>query len=91
MSRPLKPELDVFDAIANPVRREMIAMLRKSDMPATAFMDNFDISQPALSRHLQVLREAGVVRQQKKGRQRLYKLNITALREIERWIKSQLK
>jgi len=91
MSRPLKYRLDVFDALANPIRRDLIRFLKANEVAATALVEHFKIRQPSLSRHLQVLRRAGLVRQRQQGCQRLYRLNRAALREAERWIRAQLQ
>ena len=91
MSRPLKEQVDVYDALASPIRREIVALLKRGERPAGSLAEYFKVTQPSLSRHLQVMREAGLVRQRQKGRQRIYTLNITALREVERWVKLQLK
>ena len=90
MSRPLKDKLDVFEALAHPVRRELIAAMKGGALPATALVAKFKMSQPALSHHLQVLRRAGVVKQQQAGRQRLYLANAVALRQAHRWLSKQL-
>lgn len=90
MARPLKPEIDVYDALANPLRRKIVERLRRGDMPATALVEEFGITQPALSRHLQVMRRARLVQQKSVGQRRLYRLNAAALKQVLRWVERQV-
>ena len=69
----------VVGAIADPVRREILALLRGGPMPAGAIADRFAISRPAVSRHLRVLREAGLVVDTPQGRERVYRLDVRPL------------
>lgn len=78
---------DVAGAIADPVRREILLLLRERALPAGAIAARFpDISRPAVSRHLRVLREAGLVRGEISGRQRFYRLDPTPLAELEAFL-----
>ncbi|MEV4319956.1 metalloregulator ArsR/SmtB family transcription factor [Actinocrispum sp. NPDC049592] len=77
---------DVAGAIADPVRREILVMLRAGRLSAGQIADRFEISRPAVSRHLRVLREAGLVRDDLVGRQRFYLLVPDRLGELERWL-----
>src|SRR6476646_9320468 len=63
---------DVFNAIAEPQRREILMLLRAGEGPVTELAQELGISQPGASKHLRVLREVGLVRDRKAGRQRLY-------------------
>jgi DNA-binding transcriptional ArsR family regulator len=81
--------MDVFDAIADPTRRRMLDLLSARPMPATTLADEFAVSQPAVSRHLRALREAGLVAvsgDRGDGRVRLYSVDPRPLHEIERWL-----
>ncbi len=79
--------MDVFTALAEPTRRTIIEMLvRRGELSATDISDQFNSSPPAISQHLKVLREAGMVRVEKRGRQRMYEVNPSALEEFERWV-----
>jgi DNA-binding transcriptional ArsR family regulator len=83
--------MDVFDAIADPTRRRMLDLLAARPMPATTLADEFAVSQPAVSRHLRALREAGLVTvsgDRGDGRVRLYSVDPRPLRDIERWLGS---
>ncbi|GIF20145.1 DNA-binding transcriptional ArsR family regulator [Actinoplanes tereljensis] len=77
---------DVTGAIADPVRREILLMLRDEALSAGQIADRFAISRPAVSRHLRVLREAGLVRDTADGRRRVYTLVTTPLDELAGWL-----
>ncbi len=73
-------------AIADPVRRDILVMLRDRRLPAGEIADRFAISRPAVSRHLRVLRECGLVRDTLVGRQRLYELDASRFAELIEWL-----
>ena len=73
-------------AIADPVRRGILAMLREKPLAAGLIAEQFPISRPAVSRHLRVLRECGLVRDELVGRERLYRLDPSRLAEVRDWI-----
>ncbi|MBQ1074460.1 winged helix-turn-helix transcriptional regulator [Micromonospora sp. C31] len=77
---------EVAGAIADPVRREILLMLRDEALSAGQIADRFVISRPAVSRHLRVLREAGLVRGTADGRRRLYTLVAAPLDELAGWL-----
>nr|WP_202510842.1 metalloregulator ArsR/SmtB family transcription factor [Streptomyces sp. SID5643] len=77
---------EVADAIADPVRREILMMLRVTPLRAGDIAARFDISRPAVSRHLRVLRETGLVRDQQIGRHRRYSLVHTRLGDLAAWL-----
>ncbi len=76
----------VAGAIADPVRREILLMLRDQPLSAGQIADRFAISRPAVSRHLRVLREAGLVRDTVDGRRRVYTLDTGPLDELTGWL-----
>jgi DNA-binding transcriptional ArsR family regulator len=76
----------VAGAIADPVRREILLMLRAGPMPAGEIAGRFTITRPAVSRHLRVLRESGLVRDETVGRQRMYALDTAGLTALADWI-----
>src|SRR4051794_14405621 len=82
--------VQVMDALGDPVRRRLVELLADGQRPAGVLADavgaEFGISQPATSRHLRVLREAGVVRATVDGQRRLYALRPEPLDEVERWV-----
>ncbi|SBV25026.1 transcriptional regulator, ArsR family [Micromonospora krabiensis] len=73
-------------AIADPVRRDILVMLLDQRLPAGEIADRFTISRPAVSRHLRVLRESGLVRATLVGRQRLYELDASRFAALVEWL-----
>lgn len=86
--RPLTAAPDVFEAIAHPVRRRLLDQLVSGEQAAGALAAAHDISRPAVSQHLQILREAGLVTERRAGRARLYRLQPEALRTVRDWLVS---
>ena len=78
--------MDVAYAIADPVRREILEELARGPMTAGDVAARFDVSRPAISRHLRVLRECGLVVADVRGRERLYRLELAALEPLETWL-----
>jgi DNA-binding transcriptional ArsR family regulator len=76
---------DVFNAIAEPRRREILVLLREGERPVTELAAELGIPQPGASKHLRVLREVGLVRDRKAGKQRLYGLDPRGLKPIHEW------
>lgn len=76
----------IFHALADSTRREILDLLRTAERSAGQVAERFPVSQPAISRHLRVLREAGLVTQRKEAQSRLYRLAPEALREVDRWL-----
>ncbi|MBM4365757.1 MAG: winged helix-turn-helix transcriptional regulator [Deltaproteobacteria bacterium] len=79
-------DVDAFAALANPVRRAILARLRDGPLPASEIARAFDIGRPAVSEHLQVLRRAHLVRDETRGRERHYYLDARPLAEVEAWV-----
>jgi DNA-binding transcriptional ArsR family regulator len=78
--------LDAALAIADPIRRRVLELTRDEEVPAGALAAEFDVSRPAVSRHLRVLREAGLVVERREGRRRLYRANLEPLAELRSWL-----
>jgi len=76
---------DVYRAVSDPTRRQMLDLLRRGERTASELAAPFDISQPAASQHLRVLRDAGIVIVRKEGRQRIYRLEPGPLRQVFEW------
>ncbi len=76
---------DVFNAIAEPRRREILVLLRAGELPVTELALELGMPQPGASKHLRVLREVGLVRDRKAGKQRLYGLDARGLRPVHEW------
>ena len=84
----LAAHADAFLAVADPTRRAILDRLRAGDAPVAQLAANFDMTRPAVSRHLRVLREARLVRERRggdDGRQRIYQLTPGPLRDVARW------
>ena len=76
---------EVFKAVSDPTRRAMLDMLRERHRTASELSEPFAISQPASSRHIRVLRSAGLIRARVRGRNRVYSLNPSPLRAVSDW------
>lgn len=81
-------EVDVFSALANPVRREILMRLRRGPQAVSGLAKGFAIGRPAVSEHLQVLRKARLVREEPRGRERYYHLDPRPLHEIDAWMEA---
>ena len=82
----LKAGQRVFDAIADPTRRAILAMLVDGEAAVEAIADRFPVSRPAISKHLRVLHEAGLVQRQPAGRMNLYRAEPEPLGEVMAWL-----
>lgn len=78
--------MTTFTAIADPTRREILALLRKGEQPAGALVETLGVPQPNISKHLKTLREAGLVHVRIDGPRRLYSLDAAPLAELEDWL-----
>jgi DNA-binding transcriptional ArsR family regulator len=76
----------LFTAMANPVRRRLLELLRAGSMTAGSLAAEFDLSRPAVSEHLQVLRRARLVREEVRGRERHYHLTAEPLVAVSQWL-----
>jgi DNA-binding transcriptional ArsR family regulator len=79
------PDADVFDAIASPVRRAILDLLQHGSRPVHDLAGSFAMSRPAVSQHLRVLRQAGLVAEERVGRERHYRLDARPLRSVADW------
>lgn len=87
MPRPA-PLADPFHALADPTRRAILDRLRQAPASVSALADGFPVTRPAISQHLRVLRDAGMVREARDaadGRQRIYHVTPEPLREVAQW------
>lgn len=76
----------VFNAVANPVRRAILERLLDGEKPVQVLVDLFKMTQPAISQHLKVLRDAGLVLVKKVGQMRLYSVDVKPLKEVYDWV-----
>ena len=77
---------DVFQAIADPVRREIIDLLAKESLTVNAVAERFEISRPAVSKHIKILRECGIVQTVSKGRERHCIIIPEELKVVSDWV-----
>ncbi|QNN20913.1 winged helix-turn-helix transcriptional regulator [Planctomycetales bacterium ZRK34] len=77
---------DVFMAISHPARRQMLDLLTESERPVNDIARHFGVSRPAVSQHLRILLDAGLVSEQRHGRQRRYRMVPEALSPVRDWI-----
>ena len=77
---------DVFQAIADPTRREIINLIAHESMNLNAVADRFDISRPAISKHIKILTECGLIMIKQQGRERYCQAQLQQLNEVSKWI-----
>src|SRR5579872_413148 len=77
---------DIFQAIADPTRRAIIALIALQAMTPNAIAENFNTTRQAVSKHLRILTECELVNQEQKGREIYYSLEINKMKEIDKWI-----
>lgn len=77
---------DVFQAIADPTRRAIILLIAFQAMTPNAIAEHFDTSRQAVSKHLQILTECEIVKQEQSGREIYYQLDGTKMKEIDKWL-----
>ncbi len=76
---------DVFQAIADPTRRQIINLLATQTLNLNAIAQNFDVSRPAISQHIKILTECGLIVVRKQGRERFCEAKLKQLQEVSRW------
>ena len=77
---------DIFQAIADPTRRAIIALIALQAMTPNAIADNFNTTRQAVSKHLRILTECQIVKQEQQGREIYYSLEIEKMKEIDKWL-----
>jgi DNA-binding transcriptional ArsR family regulator len=82
---------DIFQAIADPTRRAIIALIALQAMTPNALAEHFDTSRQAISKHLRILTECELVTQEQKGREIYYSLEIERMKEIDKWLEQYRK
>ena len=85
LHKSLTMRRDVFQAIADPTRREIIQLLSKQSLNVNAVADNFDISRPAISRHVRILTECGLLVIRRQGRERYCQADLRKLKQVADW------
>ncbi len=77
---------NVIHAIADPTRRRLLELVATGERPVKSLADAFDMTRPAISQHLHILRQAGLVTERKVGREHYYTLRAAPLRDVHDWI-----
>lgn len=77
---------DVFQAIADPTRREIINLIAHKSLNLNAIADNFEVSRPAISQHIKILTECGLITIKKQGRERYCEAQLQQLSEVANWV-----
>lgn len=77
---------DVFQAIADPTRREIINLVARKNLNLNSVADHFDISRPAISRHVKILTECGLIMIRREGRERYCIAQLAKLNEVSKWV-----
>lgn len=85
-SKTDKMRRDIFQAIADPTRRAIIVLIALQAMTPNAIAEHFDTTRQAVSKHLRILTECELIRQEHKGREIYYQLEITKMKEIDKWL-----
>jgi DNA-binding transcriptional ArsR family regulator len=82
---------DVFQAIADPTRREIIHLLANNSMNLNSVAENFDVSRPAISKHIKILTECGLIKIKPQGRERYCEAKLEKLNEVSEWVEHYRK
>lgn len=77
---------DVFQAIADPTRRDILCLLAEEPLNLGSIADNFDMSRPAISQHIKILDESGLIIIRQKGRQRYCHIRPQKIKEVNKWV-----
>ena len=77
---------DVFQAIADPTRRQIINLIARQSLNLNAIADNFEVSRPAISNHIKILNECGIISIEQVGRERYCKIQPRNLKEVADWV-----
>ena len=88
---PMETRRDVFQAIADPTRREIINLIAYKSLNLNAIAENFDVSRPAISQHIKILTECGLIVIKKQGRERYCESKLQQLNEVSDWIERYRK
>ncbi len=80
--------MNSLDALGNPIRREILTALRRTPMPVGELAARFSVSRPAISRHLRVLQDCGLVTPEERGAQNVYAVRIQGFRQVREYIDS---
>lgn len=82
----MKKRRDVFQAIADPTRRDILGLIAHEPLNLNSIAEHFDISRPAVSQHIKILDEIGLIVIRKKGRRRYCSLRPQKIKEVDEWL-----
>ena len=82
---------DVFQAISDPTRRDIIQLLSNQTMNLKSVSGHFDVSRPAISRHIKILTECGILLVRKNGREHYCTADLRKLKEVDKWLETYRK
>ena len=82
---------DIFQAIADPTRRAIIALIALQAMTPNAIAENFNTTRQAVSKHLRILTECELVKQEQQGREIYYSLQLEKMKEVDKWLEQYRK
>lgn len=82
---------DVFQAIADPTRREIIHLVSRKSLNLNSVAENFDVSRPAISKHIKILTECGLIVIKQQGRERYCEARLDKLNEVSDWVEQYRK
>src|SRR6201990_700995 len=82
----MKTRRDIFQAIADPTRRAILILIASQAMTPNAIAEHFHTARQAVSKHLRILTECELIKQEQKGREIYYQLEIDKMKEIDKWI-----
>ena len=77
---------DVFQAISDPTRREIINIISKGSLNLNSVAENFNVSRPAISKHIKILTECQLIKQEQSGREIYYHFNPKKMKEVDKWL-----
>ena len=77
---------DPYAALADPTRRKILTLISNRERSVNELVGHFDMSQPAVSQHLKILRSSGIVKARKNGRQRMYRVDFRRLKRVHDWV-----
>jgi DNA-binding transcriptional ArsR family regulator len=83
-----RADADTFTAVAHPVRRQLLDLLAGREQSVSDLAAHFEVTRPAISQHLKVLLDAGLVSEERQGRERIYSLRPEPLKELDAWLES---
>ena len=87
----MSPLNDTFKALSDPTRREILRLLVKGDLAAGAIAERFDMTKPSISHHLNTLKQAGLVLDERRGQNIIYSLNTTVFQDVLSWVMNVTK